>query len=512
MTHRVRAALAGAATLLALAAPAAQASPDQLSIIMDDDLLVYRDDATRDAAMRQAKALGADAVRVTVLWSVVADGARKTQARDRRFRRLGADDPRAYPRLNWDRYDRLVRACGTLGLQCYLDVTPPGPSWGHKTAPRSQRKSRATWMPKASAFGQFVTAVGKRYSGRFKDENDGRRALPRVSFWALGNEPNQGGWLTPQWYKGKPYAPHLYRQLYLYGRRALQKTGHGNDLILLGELAPLGSSKKTTRSPMRPKQFIRELFCVGADDQPLRGGAARSLSKYGPLQASAFAHHPYTKNVAPTQRDPHPDAVTMANIGELPALLDDISAKSARIAPGLPILSTEFGFETNPPDPFSGVPLDTQAQWNAQGDYLAYNEPRLIGQTQFLLRDVPPVKRHKKNSKAYWFTYQSGLFSAGGTPKPAATAFALPFLVLAQAPGVANVWGQLKFAPNGAATGAQVQWRPADGSADWANVGAPLPADVRGFFGGDVPVPGPGQLRAVWPDRPDVPSLGQPVG
>jgi len=57
---------------------------------------------------------------------------------------------------------------------------------------------------------------------------------------------------------------------------------------------------------------------------------------------------------------------------------------------------TEFGFETNPPDPFSGVPLAAQAQFNTIGEYQAWQNPRIQSQAQFLLRDVAPVKKHRK--------------------------------------------------------------------------------------------------------------------
>src|SRR4051794_19481854 len=68
--------------LVALLLPAgAHAGPQQLSVMMDDDSLVYRGDAARDRALKLMKALGVDEVRVTVLWSVVADGAGKTRAR-----------------------------------------------------------------------------------------------------------------------------------------------------------------------------------------------------------------------------------------------------------------------------------------------------------------------------------------------------------------------------------------------------------------------------------------------
>lgn len=512
--------------VLVLLPARALASDHQLSIMMDDNELVYRTDQVRDQALTRMKQMGVDEVRVTLLWSVVADGARSTRARDRRFRRLGADNPKAYPVRNWDRYDRLARACRTLGIQLYFDITGPGPAWGMTRPPRGQSRSAATWMPKPAEFAKFVKAVGRRFSGTYKDENDQHQLIPRVSTWALWNEPNQGGWLTPQWEHGQPVSAMLFRRLYIAGRRALAQTGHGRDTILLGETAPLGGNRHTTRSPVAPKQFIRALFCVDARSRPLRGGVARALgcgdfNRYGPLLASAYAHHPYTKKTAPTQREANPNDITMANFGDLGTLLDAIAQGTGRLSPGMPLISTEFGYETNPPDPYAGIPLATQAQWNMEGDFETFSDPRVIGNTQFLLYDVPPLTRYRKGSKAYWHTYQSGLFFANHAPKPSAYAYVFPLLVTGQdkLAGNVSVWGQLRFRPNGAAGDAvQLQWRPADGSAQYADVGQPIATSSPfGYFSATVGVPpGSGFVRAVYAgaDRSaaNAASPEQPVG
>jgi hypothetical protein len=39
---------------------------------------------------------------------------------------------------------------------------------------------------------------------------------------------------------------------------------------------------------------------------------------------------------------------------------------------------------------------------------------------------VDPVRKHPKTSKAFWFTYQSGLFFRKGQPKPALGAYQMP--------------------------------------------------------------------------------------
>ncbi|MCA1689831.1 MAG: hypothetical protein LC720_05145, partial [Actinobacteria bacterium] len=168
-----------AATLpgCAMRAAPAPASPLQVSIMMDDDLLVNGTNALRDRTLRQMKALGVETVRATMLWSGVAAGTKPG--------RFDAKNPAAYPVHNWDRYDNLVRSANALGIGVYFTVTGPGPSWAMGKAPASQRKSQATWMPSAAEFYRFVYAVGKRYSGRYhKELPRDHGTLPKVSFWS----------------------------------------------------------------------------------------------------------------------------------------------------------------------------------------------------------------------------------------------------------------------------------------------------------------------------------------
>ncbi len=482
-----------AACLLTVAAPSvAHGSANQLSIMMDDDNLLYRGDAVRDRTMARMKQIGVDSVRVTVLWSVVAERAKTGRAQRRRF---NPRNPRTYPTLNWDRYDRLVRTARQLGLRVYFNVTPPGPAWARGKAPRGLRSViKRAWKPDAGEFAKFVEALGRRYSGRYRDENDNGEVIPRVDIWSLLNEPNQAGWLAPQWERGKPASPAMARELYLRGRAALDRTGHGRDTIFFAETAPLGSNKKGQRSPIRPKRWLREFLCSSR-----RGVRCNLFDKYGPIRATGIAHHPYTKNVGPSVRDRSKDSVTMANIGDLGRLVDQLARRTKNIRAGLPVWLTEFGFETNPPDPFSGTSLANQALWNQQGEFLAYADPRIAGQTQFLLRDVQPVASARPGTKAFWFTYQSGLEFADGRVKPAMNAYYFPFLTQRQGANT-NVWGQLRFRPNGLPPGAQdtvtVQHSP-DGST-WNDVASLPVTNAMGYFTGTVPAPAGGQLRAVW--------------
>ena len=509
--------------LMTICAPAAHAALDQASIMMDDDQLLYRDNATQARTLVTMRKLGADAVRASILWRTVAEGAdlsdgeiarlktdalsKKARAQRKRFK---ASDPRTYPTRNWDRYDNVVKEATNLGMRVYFTITGPGPRYGHKLAPPSQRANAGSFKPYPSRFRSFVEAVGKRYSGAFKDENGIRRPLPRVDIWSIWNEPNQPGWLTPQWERrgGElvPASPGLYRRLFVAGRQGLERSGHGDDVILLGETAPLGSPQRGPRNPIRPVPFLRELACVAPNGQPYAGPAAvRRDCPYfgvsGPLKAVGYAHHPYTKKAAPTTPPKAPDEITMANVSGLGPLLDAISDQSgARIPRDMPILLTEFGYESNPPDPRNGVSLQRQAQFNQLAEFLAYNDPRVKATTQFLVRDAAPLRRFKKGSRMYWFTYQSGLYNLKGQAKPAAYGYTFPLVLFPAGEGVIGFWGQMRFRPNGSDDTVVFMWRP-DPKTEWTPLGDPVKTNFRGYFSGSVPIPGEGgQYRAVYVD------------
>jgi hypothetical protein len=517
----------------ALLAPAAHASSGQISIMMDDDLLVYRGDDTASRTLTQMKKLGVDAVRVTVLWKTVAENARFSAADIKRLKLTGklktaaqkqtkkfkATNPSTYPIRNWDRYDNLVTTAKNVGIRIYFNVTGPGPAWAMTKPPKRYNSLRDSWKPRPAAFKQFVTAVGKRFDGTYVDENGSHAALPRVSFWSLWNEPNQAGWLAPQWEtKGGsivPASPAMYRKLQLFGYKGLVASGHrvDNDIILMGETAPNGTDQRSAKAPLRPGTFLRELACIDPAGNPYTGAAAtaRSCGDFaarGPIQANGYAHHPYTKNVSPTTADPNPNAITMANISSLGTLLDTLSARSGGAIPAnLPLFMTEFGFETNPPDPFNGVTPALQATYDTIGEYQAWQNPRILSQAQFLLRDVSPVRTHKRNSKAYWFTYQSGLLYLKGAPKLSLLSYVTPFLAFnshaidpTTGGEIFSIWGQLRALPNGTAASASIQWRDKSNPANpWYTIGDPVPVDQMGYFQATRSAPAPiaGEWRSA---------------
>ena len=101
-----------------------------------------------------------------------------------------------------------------------------------------------SWKPNVADYGDWVKAVGTRYSGQFTPPG-ASAPLPRVDFWSTWNEPNIGINLAPETtHAGSAVevAPMLYRKLLDAAWTAQHASGHGHDRILIGELAPAGTS------------------------------------------------------------------------------------------------------------------------------------------------------------------------------------------------------------------------------------------------------------------------------
>lgn len=499
--------LACATVAVAMAAvpPPAHAAPYMVSIMQDDNQLVYGTTSQRRNALNRMRALGVEAVRATVLWNAIAPHGR------RKPRGFDGADPGNYPAHHWDRYDELVQDAQQRGIAVYMNPTGGGPRWAHGRT--RDRRYQRSFRPKVKEFRKFVRALGRRYSGRYRDENNGELVLPRVSWWAIWNEPNQPGWLTPQGRKKRgvgmvPMSPHLYRNLLVAGAKGLRSSGHADDLVLIGELAPLGNQKAGGLRPaLRPGLFLREMFCLNRRFRPFTGRAAKArgchkVGRLGVLERFSrlgFAHHPYTKKRSPRRRERGRDALTMANIGSLPRMLDKIANRTGLLPPQLPIFLTEYGYETNPPDPFSGVAPDLQAEYINQGDFRAWRHPRIFSNAQFQLFDVPPQAEFARDTRQYWFTYQSGLYGPlpEGRPKPAATAYKFP-LVVRRRGGRARIWGHVRFAPNGATYPVLLQYR-APGSDQWVRSEPVINVTHnQGYFRARRPTQRGTVWRAVW--------------
>jgi hypothetical protein len=479
------------ATALAVAAllgaAPAHASHGQISIIEDDARLVLGSQAGRDRAFADLAVLGADEVRAVVYWNLLAPSP------NRRTHPDGFDgaNPADYDPLVWDRYDDLVRRTTALGMDVLLSPSSPIPYWASDCAGGGAGSVRRC-RPNMTQFKRFVQALATRYSGSYADENQGGGLLPRVTHWSIWNEPNQGGWLQPQYVKinGRtvPQSPVIYRDLVRSAIQGLRAAGHFEDDVYLGETAPLGRSTGplATRS-ISPGRFLRYVFCLNDHNNQLTGRLRGPLdcAHFKRIAVHGISHHPYTRGGSkpPTTKGNTDNEITISSASRLEAIVRAAGAHH-RISRGLPIFYTEFGFQTDPPDSLFGVPLAKQAAWINQSDFIAYRDPSVASVAQYQIRDESKLSG-----------FQTGLRFTNGAPKPSFDAYRLPIWVF-RTGGALHVWGQVRPAADDASEEVQIQNAPAGGQFTTVQV-AQTAGSEKGYF--DVEVPDlPGTWRLLW--------------
>jgi hypothetical protein len=536
--------LAGISCLLALPVGAA-GSASQESMLQDDKLLVYAQPSTVARTLDTLRSLGVHRVRVSVFWSLVAPSPKST-----RRPHFDASDPDAYPRGAWDRYDAVIRLARERGIDVNFDITSPCPFWA--TGRPRRHDIWKDYSPSAHELRLFVQAVGRRYAG---DWVPGRGAvtaaasaggsssgatssgaatavsapgaLPRVDYWSIWNEPNQPGWLTPQWIRGAGHrfvesSPAIYRSLLDAAVVGLALSGHGGgrDTILAGETAPKGLNVQGQTRAIKPMPFIRRLYCVDDHYHFLHGAAARQQrcpttaaqirafpSKHpGLFNATGWAHHPYELSFPPHQVPRDRDYVTIANLHKLETALDRLMHRyGVRRAP-MPLYLTEYGYLTDPPTPL-GVSLAQQAAYMDESEFITSFDPRVRVLSQFLLRDDRPKPGIRDKVRAYGGTFQTGLEFLDGRRKPAFAAYRLPIFLPSTTfsrGGSVLVWGLLRPAPSGTHQRARIQFR-ATGAFRTVDTVTALPA--RGYLRASVRPPGSGAVRIAWTD----PASGQTI-
>ncbi|MEX2195820.1 MAG: hypothetical protein WD844_11090 [Thermoleophilaceae bacterium] len=480
--------------LCAAAAVPASAGRTQESIVMDDAHIVYVTPEQLDANFAELKAIGVDRVRVSVYWRLIAPASEQKQRPN-----FDAGNPAAYPPEHWDRYDAIVAAAQKHRLGLLFSITGPAPLWATGTPDRSDIE--ATYDPNADEFREFVRAVGTRYSGSYRaevaapppeqecdllgcreeqQETPPGELLGRVDHWSVWNEPNHPGWLTPQWLPDPrnpalpmlPAAARIYRGLTDAAFAGLEASGHGGDVILLGETAPRGLNDRGVTRAIRPLEFIRELYCLDRRFRPFQGEAAQVRGCPGTRDAfvaqhpvffrgTGWAHHPYALEQRPDRGDRRRDNVVLADMDRLTRELDRIfrvHGQSRR----LPIWLTEYGYQTDPPDPTIGVSWSRQAAYLNHAEYLSYSNPRIASSAQFLLFDDGPLMEFQSSDPRHWGTFQSGLKTNAGREKRSYTSYQRPIHVSparVRRGRAVRVFGQLRSAPNGRRLSARLQYR-----------------------------------------------------
>ncbi len=469
--HRLLAVALAACVLAALgvvapASTATAAAPRGAEVsIMDDQLLLNASEAEIDEEMALFRAMGIDRLRVSAFWNQIAPDP------------LSRDKPAGFdatdsldPRYSFRPLDRVIAGANSHGIRIMVTISTPFPVW----ASREPERDNPLWKPQPDEFAAFTTALVTRYADY-------------VDHWGISNEPNRAAWLQPQAdRRGRLISPHLYRSLVQAAYPRIKELDP-DSVALVGELAATGSREaRGATAHQRPLRFLRAMACRDRANRPLRSGRCTG---FRPVPVDAVGHHPYQLLLPPSHRSEDRDDAAINDGPRLLRTLDRLTRVGALSTPDgqpLDVFYTEFGYQTNPPDPFAGISLADQRSYLQQAAYLVWRTPRIRGLNQFRLTDGAldgfGAERFRE--------FQSGLLFRSRRPKPAFRIFRHPFVITGD-----RFWGQVR--PGGAHT-VQVEYRrrPSDGF----HVLAKVLTNELGYFSFPLPGRNPGQYRYRYTD------------
>lgn len=390
--------LLGAGLVLLAVAGTAQA---RFVTGLTDAVYQSSDTAERELWLDRTAELGASIVRLDVSWRAVAAGG---QPQD-------AANP-ADPAYDFTALDAAVRDATARGFTVMFTVyNVPDFAEG---ADRPADQEDHTWKPDPDALGGFARALATRYSGSFG-------GLPSVRYFEAWNEANLSQFLTPQWEGGQPFAVEHYRKL-LDAVAENVKAVSADNQVIAGSLAPYGDPPGENRT--RPVYFLRKLLC-------LKKSLKASKCPVKP-EFDILSHHPINYAGPPTHSAVHPDDAATADLERVTRTLR--AAERARTISGPrrrhPVWATELWWESDPPDP-NGVKLAKHARWIEQAMYLLWKD----GAKALIYYNV----RDEEFSVG---SFDTGLFTHGGEPKPAATAFRFPLVGERKSEDRVTVWGR----------------------------------------------------------------------
>jgi hypothetical protein len=357
------------------------------------------------------ESLGVGAIRVNLRWYDAAPD------HDSRVRpKVDLTDPANY---DWSSQQPLIDAAKAKGWKVTVSLAGPAPRWATEGA-----RDHIT-RPRTADYEDFAEAAGRQLG-------------TKVTYWSIWNEPNFRTFLMPQFVKGKPASPAIYRGLYLAAQKGLKKTV-SSPRILFGETAPRAGG-----DGVAPLQFIRDALCLDSKYKKTKAKCAK-VSAYG------YAHHPYAPPSGPYFVPTKKDDVTIGVLSRLTSALDK-AGKAKAITSKLKVYLTEFGVQSYP-DKIAGVPLATQSDQRSLAERIAWGNSRVYGFSQYLMQD----DKTGTTSKTRYSGFQSGLETVDGKEKPAYDGFRLPLSVERSKSGKAvSLWGLVR--PAKGATTVTVQY------------------------------------------------------
>jgi hypothetical protein len=371
------------AAVLTAAVLAASAQPSHASRylrigIYDEAQTLY---GPVDMTFPLLKQLHVQEIRLNLYW-----GGKYGVAKTRPARATNPADP-AY---DWALYDRTVEYASTYGMHVLFSIYGT-PSWANGGEGANVAPTRGADLR------NFALAAATRYDGSYADA-DGR-TIPAVKEWLAWNEPNNPIFLTPQYRRSATGWVIQSAVDYTKICTAIYNGVHAsltvNERVACGGTAPRGNNNPSSARPsVSPLAFLR------------------AVKNAGLKNFDAWAHHPYyagpsdqptTKPV--TAKGAPATAVTLGNIDDLIKLLTQLYGNKR-------VWITEYGYQTNPPDPIFGVTYAKQAAYLTQAFGIVKRNPRIDMMLWFLLRDDPNPNG-----------WQSGLVTVRWAKKPAFAAF-----------------------------------------------------------------------------------------
>ncbi|HLM86256.1 MAG TPA: hypothetical protein VK272_08730 [Solirubrobacteraceae bacterium] len=445
-----------------------------------DELLEAK---ARPQALAKLVRLGVHALRVELYWEAVAPNASSATKPN-----LDTTNPANY---HWGEYAVLLAEAQRLHWPVLLTVTGPAPRWA-----TSNGKAPYITRPDDEDFQQFMTAVARQFRSQ-------------VSVYSIWNEPNHPAFLLPQWNaNGTPASGRIYRGLYQFGYAGLQAAGIASPRILFGETAPTGydSVKSFQRGDRKekagallhdvaPLAFMREALCLNARYQ--KSGSCSEL------QMSGYAHHAYTLPAGPYFVSPEHDNVTLGSLSRLSGALN-LAARAHAIPASLPMYLTEFGVQSLPNKQL-GVSVARQAEFDAIAERIAYENSRVMGFSQYLLKDDPVGGAPGSSVHGGTVGFQTGLEYVNGSPKPLYFGWPIPLTVTKQRHGV-SLWGLVRPATGPTHVTVLVQPR---GSRRYRTLKT-LTTNSLGYWSFSSPTPGV-HWRVRWTSPEHVKYEGPPI-
>ena len=341
----------------AVAAPAANASSQQLLVMQDDAQVRSAPDTTLVRVRRPRR-------RRRQAQPLLGRGRAERPAQAERLRRRRS---RSYA---WGSYDTAVAG---------------DPRARHAALPQPRRPRAARGPPTAGA-GRAPCARARRSSTC--SPRPPAQHFPGVHIWSIWNEPNLDSWLGPQRSKGTPLSPSIYRGLYLAGYRGL------NDARPSRRHDPARRADAARRD-LALARCARSSSCA----RWRAWTATTTRSAAAPPRSAAAARSGASRpRASPTTRTRRRPARTWPRAATTPrsascracARRSTRSRGAASCPRHLPIWITEFGYQTKPPDPLQGAPLKRAAAFMDESEWIAFRNPRVASYSQYTLLDDPP--------------------------------------------------------------------------------------------------------------------------